>query len=61
MKNCVICLDKIKVKEKYKLVCNHIYHYNCISTWCVQYRNRFCPICKKRQCPIKIKKRAINK
>ena len=54
---CIICLDTLNNSSYYKLSCNHVFHYNCIKDWCVKYRNRYCPFCKKRQCPVKIKKR----
>lgn len=43
---CSICMDDYKHDDKItELVCNHIYHHDCIIMWL--NRNNSCPICKR--------------
>ena len=47
MPNCIICFDSIQSKNKIKLSCNHIFHYNCIKTM-IMKRSRCCPLCRRK-------------
>ena len=40
---CSICLENIKLKNRYILNCNHIFHRNCI----LYVNNQLCPLCRK--------------
>ena len=43
-KECVICLDEIKNKDKVILTnCFHLYHEDCIQLWFDKHK--LCPIC----------------
>jgi hypothetical protein len=57
---CIICLDTNEHHNYYDLSCKHKYHYKCIYNWCIKYRNRYCPICKERQSPIRIKNKSFR-
>lgn len=42
---CPICLDEKKIAEEWtKLLCEHEFHYKCITEWL--NKNRSCPICR---------------
>ena len=44
-KNCVICLEDFKNREKAIILpCIHLFHKNCIKSWLK--KNNSCPICK---------------
>ena len=44
-KNCVICLEDFKNREKATILpCIHLFHKNCIKSWLK--KNNSCPICK---------------
>lgn len=46
---CSICLDNFEISDKiYCLVCNHVFHKQCIEGW-INYKkqNILCPLCKK--------------
>eukprot|EP00188_Purpureofilum_apyrenoidigerum_P000973 Plantae.Rhodophyta-Purpureofilum_apyrenoidigerum.ctg14955.p1 GENE.Plantae.Rhodophyta-Purpureofilum_apyrenoidigerum.ctg14955~~Plantae.Rhodophyta-Purpureofilum_apyrenoidigerum.ctg14955.p1 ORF type:complete len:165 (+),score=12.12 Plantae.Rhodophyta-Purpureofilum_apyrenoidigerum.ctg14955:244-738(+) len=43
---CIICLDEIKADDLCrKLLCDHLYHDNCIFEWC--QRRPQCPLCNQ--------------
>ena len=44
-KQCIICMEEFKEREKVKLLpCAHIFHNNCIKQWLLKEKN--CPFCK---------------
>jgi hypothetical protein len=48
-KQCNICLDYYKLKEKYiTLTCKHNFHYKCIQKWLCE-NSIHCPTCRKAQ------------
>lgn len=42
---CVICLDALRSATVRKTPCNHHFHEDCLTQWCVGHRK--CPICKR--------------
>ena len=46
-KKCIICFDKIKIKDITSLVCGHLYHNHCVINL-IRKRTRKCPICRTR-------------
>jgi hypothetical protein len=43
---CIICLGDLK-GYAYKLICDHLYHEECIVRWLNENTNNNCPICRK--------------
>lgn len=45
---CTICFDDYNQSSDIRKIinCNHIYHYNCLNEWIVNYNNKTCPICR---------------
>ncbi|XP_037264174.1 E3 ubiquitin-protein ligase RNF128 isoform X1 [Falco biarmicus] len=42
--NCAVCLDPYKPKEVVRvLICNHLFHKDCIDPWLLEHRT--CPMC----------------
>ena len=45
--NCVICMcNQLSTEKVIELNCNHIFHYDCITSYLLKYNNK-CPICRK--------------
>ncbi len=43
---CSICIDEFQEEQEIiKLSCNHIFHYNCIKSYLLNYNNK-CPLCR---------------
>lgn len=45
-KECLICYDTINQDELFETKCNHLYHRNCIQTFCKKKNNLECPYCR---------------
>ena len=46
--NCPICFTSFTKDDNIRnLVCNHIFHKECIDKWLVDFENT-CPVCKKK-------------
>ncbi len=46
--NCVICMDNLPADTYIGvLLCNHQYHYSCITTWFSKNKNT-CPLCRTK-------------
>ena len=45
-KNCSICYSKLGLNNNITILnCNHIFHYDCISTW--GHYKQSCPLCRQ--------------
>lgn len=55
---CSICLKNIINDNKFKLKCNHEYHYDCIQQWLNKHDT--CPICRTADTYFKMQKTFIN-
>jgi hypothetical protein len=47
---CSICCSEYEKEDNIRqlLICNHIYHKECINDWIYSYDNRTCPLCRKK-------------
>uniref|UniRef100_A0A1I8BPV1 RING-type E3 ubiquitin transferase n=1 Tax=Meloidogyne hapla TaxID=6305 RepID=A0A1I8BPV1_MELHA len=48
LSDCCICLNRIENNNFGILPCNHVFHYECISSW-IGGVNTICPLCKLEQ------------
>ena len=55
---CVICLSDININDKYKTICNHIFHSDCIMKW--YERGHTCPLCRVSKFSISIEEYETN-
>ncbi|XP_050062819.1 uncharacterized protein LOC114127732 [Aphis gossypii] len=47
---CAVCLDDFVIKEEaMKLMCDHIFHEECITNWIIVHGT--CPVCRRYYCP----------
>ena len=44
-KRCMICLNRIPMKDRYFLQCGDFFHEDCIIEW-LDKKGNYCPICK---------------
>ncbi len=48
METCAICFDQMKENKRAAIdCCDHLFCYQCISTWAVKYENKG-PLCKSK-------------
>ena len=43
---CIICLEKISLRDRHFLHCGHFFHCDCINKWLSMDKNK-CPLCKQ--------------
>ncbi len=44
--NCPICLDSLAEKNAVKLMCQHVFHYDCVHKWFECSEEPECPVCR---------------
>ena len=45
---CAICLVNFGIKNQVILSCSHVFHENCLKSFERHSKNKFCPICRKK-------------
>jgi len=51
-RECLICMNTMKIEDIERLRCQHIFHRECLLTWMEIRQN--CPLCRKKECCIRI-------
>jgi len=51
-KECLICMNTIRIQDIERLRCKHFFHRECLSAWMKIKPN--CPVCRKKECCVRI-------